>query len=607
MHLTKHRRWGVLHVGRSLLQEAGVGTTSARSTWGSAWALLADGLPAYSRRPWEVVGLQQSLITNNISSVGAVWAAAVTSSLAGGAVMTFSKALRLVAAVIMIMIPGNLPLPLLGGRGSLPLMRRPTRHCFVNGLPRFWQRPTQLCICRTTRSGTQVYLDKQPRFARPLVAMYCAYDVWAVPLQDAPLDALLQMYPKGARIIRRKLVQLGLVRVCVVSGYHALRSQLHKLDAFEVVTCGSPENTCRGHETIEKDEDQFNVVGLIHSNSAICADRAELLMVAIPKEPDDFVRDAVKAGHPRNLLAESRKGVAKEVAKNIVMSKDERDKVAKPCLERWAATKKATERAGQELMSKAPEYIQRASNGKNVLLWKAILEECDFPDEDLWQALHQGFRITGWMPDTGLFVKNVRPPVMSIDELLSQSRYRTPATLRSIENAEADEAAFGAWKETLSELEAGWLFIDENPNPVEIIVARRFGLQQKNKLRVIDDGKMCGLNLTCGLPERFTLHGVDVIAGALLEALALAEDGGVALRGITYDLVSAYKFYPLHPDDCAKVANSCEGRGVGRSRRLWLQRLGVRCHWLSGGLPTHLCCDLEGRSCWGSRTLDGLL
>ena len=348
---------------------------------------------------------------------------------------------------------------------------------------------------RQPRSGAQVYLDKQPRFA----------------------------------------------------------PQMHKLDAFEVVTSESPENTCRGHETIEKEEDQFNVVGLIHSNFAICADRAELLTVAIPKEPDDFVRDAVKAGHPRNLLAESRKGVAKEVAKKIVMSKDERDKVAKPCLERWAATKKATECAGQELMSKAPEYIQRASNGKNVLLWKAILEECDFPDKDLWQALHQGFRITGWMPDTGLFVKNVRPPVMSIDELLSQSRYRTPATLRSIENEEADEAAFGAWKETLSELEAGWLFIDENPNPVEIIVARRFGLQQKNKLRVIDDGKMCGLNLTCGLPERFTLHGVDVIAGALLEALALAEDGGMALRGKTYDLVSAYKFYPLHPEDRARL------------------------------------------------------
>lgn len=63
----------VLRVGRHLLQQAGVGTAGERSTWGSAWRLLADGLPAYSRKPWELVALQKSLTTLGVTSVGAVW------------------------------------------------------------------------------------------------------------------------------------------------------------------------------------------------------------------------------------------------------------------------------------------------------------------------------------------------------------------------------------------------------------------------------------------------------------------------------------------------------------------------------------------------------
>ena len=69
-------------------------------------------------------------------------------------------------------------------------------------------------------------------------------------------------------------------------------------------------------------------------------------------------------------------------------------------------------------------------------------------------------------------------------------------------------------------------------------------------MRVIDNFKQCGLNDACGLPEKFTLHGVDFIAASLIRALVLNQKSNtVALKGKTFDLKAAYKQYPIHPTD----------------------------------------------------------
>ena len=66
---------------------------------------------------------------------------------------------------------------------------------------------------------------------------------------------------------------------------------------------------------------------------------------------------------------------------------------------------------------------------------------------------------------------------------------------------------------------------------------------------MIDDGKASGLNLLCGLIEHFTLHGVDVIAATLICLLKLARGRKGRLLGKTYDLVSAYKQFPVNDED----------------------------------------------------------
>ena len=72
--------------------------------------------------------------------------------------------------------------------------------------------------------------------------------------------------------------------------------------------------------------------------------------------------------------------------------------------------------------------------------------------------------------------------------------------------------------------------MDEEYDPNAVVLSRRFGLAQGEKVRVIDDG-IGGLNASCGLVERYTFHGVDVIAASLIQLLKLSKNTPLRLRG----------------------------------------------------------------------------
>ncbi|CAE7300217.1 kptA [Symbiodinium sp. KB8] len=57
----------------------------------------------------------------------------------------------------------------------------------------------------------------------------------------------------------------------------------------------------------------------------------------------------------------------------------------------------------------------------------------------------------------------------------------------------------------------------------------RFGIVQGDKIRVIDDCTICGLNSTIGLQERFELHTIDKFASFVAHAFSVGKDGNFQL------------------------------------------------------------------------------
>ena len=407
--------------------------------------------------------------------------------------------------------------------------------------------------CPLVRPPEQLALERQPRYARPLVSAsrgQRGHDAWAAPLNDnAAIAAVLASYPKGSKVLKRKLLPWGLVRVCVPTKFPLLDTTAlaEKFGSSRIFGGGQGKLAEECHE-IPGDEGTCRIMGLIHP-SDLCAEHAEVIQIGIPREPEDFIKEAVKAGHPRNMLSSHKKGHAQRVAQAVLMSFDDRKAKSSQALERWQRQAGELAAANAALLKQKPAYLQRVRGDKNVLLWKSILQDNAFPDQQLWEDLHGGFRITGWTPDTGILTRRLKPPTAGLKELLAQSSHRTPLTLRAIAKSPVDEVAEQAWAETKIEEEKQWVFRDRTFDPSQILLARRFGLAQKSKVRVIDDGKGCSLNTTVGLCEKYNLDGIDVLAATLLVVMERAAGSPLQLRGKTFDLVSAYKHFPIHPED----------------------------------------------------------
>ena len=152
-----------------------------------------------------------------------------------------------------------------------------------------------------------------------------------------------------------------------------------------------------------------------------------------------------------------------------------------------------------------------------------------------------------------IFPHRSKPPQYSVDALLRLSKGISRNIFKSVNSEDASDASVGAWEGTLAEIEKGWLVEGTNPDLDKLVVARRFGLAQKLKVRVIDDFKQCGVNGSAGLPEKYVLYSIDAIAATMVRALSLDVPNGERLYGTTFDLVSAYKQYAIHPEDRERV------------------------------------------------------
>ena len=106
------------------------------------------------------------------------------------------------------------------------------------------------------------------------------------------------------------------------------------------------------------------------------------------------------------------------------------------------------------------------------------------------------------------------------------------------------------WAEKVKELEKGWIWEDPNQSWDNKCVARRFGIHQGEKTRVIDDCSVCGLNQTVGLREKFVLQSIDQMCAMLCWSLRHAGEGNhPSVVGRTFDLKSAYKQFGLCEGD----------------------------------------------------------
>ena len=209
-----------------------------------------------------------------------------------------------------------------------------------------------------------------------------------------------------------------------------------------------------------------------------------------------------------------------------------------------------------------PLSVQKVVEGKNLLVWKALLEKYDYDDMAVTSFMQEGVKLVG-MPDTpSCYPAMLKPATLTLEDLQASAIWRRKAIVRKVNQIDPSHVEH-LEATALEELQLGFM---EGPFNSEAEVSahlgredwgviRRFVLVQgaEMKLRPIDDCHEAQLNQAYSVTSYLKLQDVDYIAGLALciaERLA-AGDNGPAREpwlGKCLDLSKAYKQMAVHPD-----------------------------------------------------------
>ena len=360
---------------------------------------------------------------------------------------------------------------------------------------------------------------------RPLVSEYGRYvTLLASTSNDSEVQSFVQKLPKGAKVCHRILFPGGVARDDMESKYE----EVFQTESWKA---GEP---------------------------------CELLQIGIPHEPADFISDAIRKGHPRDIIAQVSNEIRAVVRSMLDGDMAGRFKTRAAFLKKWLKRSLELKDEEQALHRKLPLHLQRILEGKRLLLWREILVDLQYPDVAVIDDMCSGFKLTGWAPSTGVFRPNVRRPSLGIQQLINMSKGLNASVVNSLHGAAPSEHDQFVWDETMTEVDKGWL----SPSSMEgeCFVAKRFPVPQKDKVRLVDDFTICGVNGACGLREKLRVQAVDELCAYLAFMLDQAPEGCLPkLTGRTYDLKSAYKQFGVDQwhADRLKIAVKRPGGGVG--------------------------------------------
>jgi hypothetical protein len=254
-------------------------------------------------------------------------------------------------------------------------------------------------------------------------------------------------------------------------------------------------------------------------------------VVGVLRSPAEFLQESLGLAHPADhflCLPDVLKTALYEILTLGPLQITKQRLLAIRQLQQRAKDLEAEE---TKFHSSLPKHLQKVLRGKRLLLFKQLLEEAGYPDTSLADDIAKGFDVVGDTPRSGIFQRQLKPALTSVAELKGNSEV-VRQSLASAKTNTDDEAIKAVWKQTLEEADSGWLVgplydtdqvtsLVGSPN---WIPTRRFPLQQKNKVRVIDDCKESGINDALKTHEKLNLMDSDALATLLMHvSMAMAD------------------------------------------------------------------------------------
>lgn len=160
-----------------------------------------------------------------------------------------------------------------------------------------------------------------------------------------------------------------------------------------------------------------------------------------------------------------------------------------------------------------------------MILWGELMRETGYDDSTLFEEFCQGFKITGQATHSNEFLPGLQTALRSVDDLRQNSVWLKRRAIGKCQSSGDPQMDQIIW-------ENGWICgpfseqeIDAQMGHNMWLAARRFGLQQSSKVRLIDDCLSSGVNSAFSGTNKLTLMGIDALASMILCAMGCASTG----------------------------------------------------------------------------------
>ena len=207
---------------------------------------------------------------------------------------------------------------------------------------------------------TRLVWEKPSRRFSSLVPEYDQFDLWAVPLEQQQRAAqILKCYPKGARVCERRLCTWGEVRACLPPRvpFRVLRHHL-----------GPSWSWCQLLEGISSQpvpESEVSIVcGMCCPSNFV--ETAEILVIGVPRSPEAFLEEAVKAGHPKNKFASKADASAARLINNLFRGSGRQEPSGEAILSQWRTRKESLDEKEKNVKASLDPTVARILSKKNT-------------------------------------------------------------------------------------------------------------------------------------------------------------------------------------------------------------------------------------------------
>ena len=279
-------------------------------------------------------------------------------------------------------------------------------------------------------------------------------------------------------------------------------------------------------------------------------DAQTLQVFGVPWEPFEFIEKASVFEHPLAI----RRAVPEVLIEAIeVHNKQSQVEIAKQRLKTiffWNNRAKQLEKEERLLKESMDPVVASTVAGKRILLFREMLTVAEYPDVGAADELLEGAKLVGEVPVTGVLPSKFVPATATPVSLKKQSEFMKTKAFQIASSSGDSTVDDEVWRQTLDEVKEGWL---KGPLQVAEIdpacpITKRFGLQQGEKVRLIDDYSDSGVNSCVTSSEAPALHTIDTAAAVLCHWFSSRSSNEklTDLSVRTFDLKSAYRQIGLH-------------------------------------------------------------